>query len=181
MPATENLLKYQKLVVIPPVIASALYVYFLRSYSAARRKGETAVVTKSSSKPTNSSNSAATSTRKHVGVNMQFFKQMRMLLPILVPGFFSKESALLISLGAVLIARTWLDIWFSAFNGQVVKAIVGRDKATFVARAGIEFGFMMWPLSIVNNSLKLLINALSISFRERLTKVIILYCKSNIT
>jgi ATP-binding cassette subfamily D (ALD) protein 3 len=102
---------------------------------------------------------------------MRFFKQMKMLLPILVPGPLSRETGLLVALAGVLIARTWLDIWFSAFNGQVVKSIVSRDRATFVARAGIEFGLMMWPLSVVNNSLKLLINALSISFRERLTKV----------
>ena len=82
------------------------------------------------------------------------------------------ESGLLVSLAGVLIARTWLDIWFSSFNGQVVKAIVSRDKATFIARAGIEFLLMMWPLSIVNNSLKLLINALSLAFRRRLTEVL---------
>jgi ATP-binding cassette subfamily D (ALD) protein 3 len=83
-----------------------------------------------------------------------------------------KESVLLALLATVLFARTWLDIWFSAFNGQVVKAIVSRDKGNFIASVVVEFGFMMWPLSIVNNSLKLLINALSLSFRSRLTKVI---------
>jgi hypothetical protein len=32
-------------------------------------------------------------------------------------GLFSKESGLLVVLATVLIARTWLDIWFSGFNG----------------------------------------------------------------
>lgn len=73
-------------------------------------------------------------------------------------------------------------VWFSAFNGQVVKSIgtfpvnfkltlfvVSRDYNAFVAFAGVEFALMMWPLSIVNNSMKLLISALSLSFRSRLT------------
>ncbi|OBZ84181.1 ATP-binding cassette sub-family D member 3 [Choanephora cucurbitarum] len=97
--------------------------------------------------------------KKHrkVGVNADFFEQMKKLLPICIPA-------------SVLIARTWLDIWFSGFNGSVVKSIVSRNKKEFIARAIIEFGIMMWPMSIVNNSLKLTINALALSFRERLTK-----------
>ncbi|KAI8382979.1 ABC transporter transmembrane region 2-domain-containing protein [Blakeslea trispora] len=110
--------------------------------------------------------------KKHrkVGVNADFFEQMKRLLPICIPGVFSKESGLLVILATVLIARTWLDIWFSGFNGSVVKSIVSRNKKEFIARAIIEFGLMMWPMSIVNNSLKLTINALALSFRERLTK-----------
>jgi ATP-binding cassette subfamily D (ALD) protein 3 len=73
---------------------------------------------------------------KKVGVNTEFFEQMKKLLPICVPGklglytksprdgilisrlgLFSKESGLLVVLATVLIARTWLDIWFSGFNG----------------------------------------------------------------
>ncbi|KAI9282369.1 ABC transporter transmembrane region 2-domain-containing protein [Sporodiniella umbellata] len=107
---------------------------------------------------------------KRVGVNAEFFDQMKRLFPICVPGVFSKESGLLVVLASVLIARTWLDIWFSGFNGQVVKAIVSRDRKEFISRAIVEFGLMMWPMSIVNNSLKLTINALALSFRERLTK-----------
>ncbi|KAI8074343.1 ABC transporter transmembrane region 2-domain-containing protein [Gilbertella persicaria] len=102
---------------------------------------------------------------KRVGVNADFFEQMKKLLPICIP-----ESGLLIVLASVLIARTWLDIWFSGFNGSVVKSIVSRNKKEFIARAIVEFGLMMWPMSIVNNSLKLTINALALSFRERLTK-----------
>ncbi|KAI7891185.1 ABC transporter transmembrane region 2-domain-containing protein [Mucor mucedo] len=107
---------------------------------------------------------------KKVGVNAEFFEQMKKLLPICVPGVFSKESGLLVILATVLIARTWLDIWFSGFNGSVVKAIVSRDRKQFIAKAIVEFGLMMWPMSIVNNSLKLTINALALCFRQRLTK-----------
>ncbi|CAG8744637.1 33219_t:CDS:2, partial [Racocetra persica] len=80
---------------------------------------------------------------KKIGVDARFFAQVRKLLPICIPGFASKETVLLISLALVLIARTWLDIWFSGFNGHVVKAIVSRDRKTFIALAVVEFGFMM--------------------------------------
>ena len=69
----------------------------------------------------------------------------------------------------ILIVRTGLDIWFTAFNGSVVRAIVTRDWKMFTKNAIYLFGFMMWPMSIVNNSIKLLISSLSLSFRSRLT------------
>ncbi|KAJ1499288.1 ATP-binding cassette sub- D member 3, partial [Coelomomyces lativittatus] len=92
------------------------------------------------------------------------------LLPICIPGWKSKESGYLVCLALVLIARTWLDIWFSGFNGKVVKAIVCRDRKTFLTKALFEFGFMMWPLSMVNHSLKLCISSLALAFRTRLTQ-----------
>jgi len=108
--------------------------------------------------------------RKRVGVDAQFVRQLKKLLPICIPSVYSREFGLLFTLAVVLLGRTWLDIWFSAFNGEVVKAIVTRDKKTFIQKAVIEFGLMMWPMSVVNNMLKLCINSLAISFRSRLTK-----------
>ncbi|KAI9323415.1 ABC transporter transmembrane region 2-domain-containing protein [Dichotomocladium elegans] len=83
-----------------------------------------------------------------VGVNAEFLRQMRDLLPICIPGVFTKEAGLLAALATVLIARTWLDIWFSGFNGAVVKAIVSRNREAFIARAIVEFGLMMLLSSI---------------------------------
>lgn len=107
--------------------------------------------------------------RKRVGVNAQFLQQLRKLLPICIPSVYSREFGLLMTLAVVLLGRTWLDIWFSAFNGEVVKAIVTRNKREFVRKAVIEFGLMMWPMAVVNSMLKLTINSLAISFRSRLT------------
>lgn len=72
-------------------------------------------------------------------------------------------------LAVTLIIRTGLDIWFSTFNGVVVRSIVSRDWDLFVKNAVVLFGVMMWPMSIVNNFLKLTINTLALSFRSRLT------------
>ncbi|KAI1316372.1 ATP-binding cassette sub- D member 3 [Mortierella claussenii] len=107
---------------------------------------------------------------RRVGVDRHFVEQLKKLLPVCIPGLASKEAGLLAALASILIARTWLDVWFSGLNGAVVKAIVSRDRKKFIAKAIIEFGLMMWPMSIVNNSLKFTISALALSFRERLTK-----------
>lgn len=87
-----------------------------------------------SKKPTSSNQKK----HKKVGVNAEFLEQMKKLFPICVPGkkrrgkyfkegwqtisvgLFSKESCLLVVLASVLIARTWLDIWFSGFNGYTL-------------------------------------------------------------
>jgi len=106
---------------------------------------------------------------KKVGVDLQFLKQLSRLLPICVPGVASKEFLMLASLAATLIVRTWLDIWFSAFNGVVVRSIVTRDWQLFMKNSLFLFGMMMWPMSLVNNTLKLNINMLALAFRSRLT------------
>lgn len=106
---------------------------------------------------------------KRVGVDAQFMAQLRKIIPICVPGVASKEFGMLMSLAGILIARTWLDIWFSGFNGVVVRSIVSRNWPLFLKNALILFGMMMWPMSVVNNSLKLNINLLALAFRSRLT------------
>ena len=108
--------------------------------------------------------------KKRVGVDAQFLSQLKRLLPICIPGWTSKEMGLLTGLAVILIARTWLDIWFSGFNGVVVRSIVTRDWELFVKNALLLFGFMMWPMSVVNNSLKLVISKLALAFRTRLTR-----------
>jgi ATP-binding cassette subfamily D (ALD) protein 3 len=67
--------------------------------------------------PKLSTRSQKKAVRKKVGVNATFFRQMAKLLPICIPSAVSRETTLLAALAIVLIARTWLDIWFSAFNG----------------------------------------------------------------
>lgn len=97
-------------------------------------------------------NSAATSesseSRKldRVGVNLNFLVQMKKLLPICIPGVFCRESGLLMILALILIFRTYLDIWFSGFNGTVVRAIVSKDKKSFIKSGIYIFGLMMWPM-----------------------------------
>ncbi|KAJ1650079.1 hypothetical protein IWQ61_009019, partial [Dispira simplex] len=139
------------------------------------RKAHRQWFAKRQSKPRSSSHESKTTAslgKKHrrIGVDAQFVAEIKRLLPICIPGFKSTEFFLLVALAGVLIIRSWLDIWFSSFNGTVVKAIVSRNRSQFIAKAVFEFGIMMWPLSIVNNSLKLIINTLALRFRTRLTR-----------
>jgi len=108
--------------------------------------------------------------KRTAAVDRRFFEQIRRLVPILVPGIRSKEFGLVISLALVLVLRTYLDIWFSGFNGAVVKSIVSRNKKVFKRKAIYEFAIMMWPLSIVNNALKLTKSSLALAFRQRLSQ-----------
>lgn len=106
---------------------------------------------------------------RKVYVDATFVRNMKRLSLILFPkGLCSREGSMVIGLAIVLIARTWLDIWFSGFNGSAVRAIVTKNKLGFVQLMA-EFGLMMWPLSIVNNMLKLCISSISLMFRTRLT------------
>lgn len=178
MSRADSILKYKSLVFVPPVVAGGLYAYFLNSFAKSKKqKADTSAADKGSNEEIQAtaqkekaSSGGAKKQSQRVGLNMRFIKQMQKLLPILIPGVFSREAGLLGALAAVLVARTWLDIWFSSFQGYVVKSIVSRDRKAFNASIFVVFALMMWPMSVVNNSLKLLINALSLSFRSRLTK-----------
>ncbi|CAG8460082.1 14752_t:CDS:10 [Funneliformis caledonium] len=144
------------------LVGGVFAVYLIKQYVEQERKKQVS----------HAANAQETKNRrqKRIGVDSRFLTQIKKLLPICIPGIASKEATLLVTLAMVLIARTWLDIWFSGFNGHVVKAIVSRDRKTFIARAVVEFGFMMWPMSVINNSLKLTISALALAFRTRLTR-----------
>jgi len=126
--------------------------------------------TTSTQKSNKISNTGNKLKKRTAAVDKRFFEQIRKLIPILVPSVKSKEFALVVSLAVVLILRTYLDIWFSGFNGAVVKSIVSRNKSVFKRKAIYEFAIMMWPLSIVNNALKLTKSSLALAFRNRLSQ-----------
>lgn len=178
----------KKLVAGVSLVSAGLWYYYQQQHKQKlarellKQKRAAALALASSSSASGEGNSASSSTAagqegqkpagrgKRVGVDAEFLRQLKKLLPICIPGVLSREFGLLAALALVLLGRTWLDIWFSAFNGEVVKAIVTRDKKTFIAKAVVEFGLMMWPMSVINNLLKLLISSLAISFRSRLTR-----------
>ncbi|ORZ16636.1 ABC transporter transmembrane region 2-domain-containing protein [Lobosporangium transversale] len=145
------------------------YILVRRQQTRAKRRARQQRAAAGTATGSTSDSSAGNKPRR-VGVDRHFVEQLKKLLPICIPGLASREAGLLAALATILIARTWLDVWFSGLNGSVVKAIVSRDRKRFIAKAMIEFGLMMWPMSIVNNSLKFTISALALSFRERLTK-----------
>lgn len=56
-------------------------------------------------------------------VNARFFAQLKELLRIMIPGFWTKETAFLISIAASLIARTFCDLWLIK-NGTLIERYI---------------------------------------------------------
>jgi ATP-binding cassette, subfamily D (ALD), peroxisomal long-chain fatty acid import protein len=57
-------------------------------------------------------------------VDGEFFKRVKRLIEIVVPGWTTPEAKILLKLSVLLVARTILSIWLADVNGAVVKAIV---------------------------------------------------------
>ena len=62
-------------------------------------------------------------------LNLDFFRNLRKLLGIVLPGVWSKEFGLLGAHSLTLVARTFLSIYVAGLEGRMVKHIVKRDKA----------------------------------------------------
>lgn len=53
-------------------------------------------------------------------VDAKFFAQFKMLLKIMIPGFWSKETGFLFLVAASLVARTLCDLWMIN-NGTLIE------------------------------------------------------------
>ncbi|XP_054723469.1 ATP-binding cassette sub-family D member 3-like [Uloborus diversus] len=104
-----------------------------------------------------------------VQVDMNFFRQLKAILQIILPSVFTKEFAYVVMIAGTLVGRTLCDIWM-IHNGTVIeRAIITQDIALF--RKSLEaFIFAMPMLSLVNNAMKFGLNELRLHFRSRLTK-----------
>jgi hypothetical protein len=79
--AVSTLLKYKTSVAIPPVIAAALYVYFLKTFASRKRAYSATDLSSIAHK-----DGKRGSSKQRVGVNRRFFDEMSRILPIIVPG-----------------------------------------------------------------------------------------------
>ncbi|KAJ6637593.1 ATP-binding cassette sub-family D member 3 [Pseudolycoriella hygida] len=101
-------------------------------------------------------------------VNSLFFKQLRELLDIIIPGFWSKECALLFLIGGSLVARSVSDIWLIQTITMVEGAVVTMDKKKF--RINILRYFSALPMiAVINNVLKWGLGELKLRFRTNLS------------
>lgn len=64
--------------------------------------------------------------RRTPGVNLEFFKQMKFLLKLMIPTIWSKQIALLVAHTGTLVARTFLSIYVAKLEGKIVKEIVQK-------------------------------------------------------
>lgn len=98
-----------------------------------------------------------------------FLRNLFHFLRVAIPGLRTREFATVVAVACLLGVRSWLDLWASANGGKVVKAIVGRDRNAFVRTAVIDIGCMMFPMALVNNTLKYMLQRLSVLMRRRLS------------
>ncbi|XP_067951363.1 ATP-binding cassette sub-family D member 2-like [Watersipora subatra] len=104
---------------------------------------------------------------KNPGVNKQFFKELLELLKILIPGFWSKENAILTAHTCSLIMRTFLSIYVARLDGKIVKTIVQKDAKKFIWRLSLWVAIAI-PATFINSLIRYLENKLGLALRTRL-------------
>ncbi|KAG5332452.1 ABCD2 protein, partial [Acromyrmex charruanus] len=107
--------------------------------------------------------------RLSFGLNRDFFRQLMMLLKIMVPGWRTREMGLLTCATLTLLARTFLSVYVAELEGQIVKRIVLRDVRGFGLMLARWFAIAL-PATFVNSAIRYLEGRLALSFRERLVK-----------
>ncbi|KAH8273347.1 hypothetical protein KR018_005304 [Drosophila ironensis] len=101
-------------------------------------------------------------------VNSVFFKQLRQLLPILIPGLWSVETGLLVLVAASLIGRSVSDIWMIQNATVVESTIIHMDRTKFKT-ALLKYLTALPAISVVTNVLKWSLGELKLRFRTNLT------------
>ncbi|KAK8738114.1 hypothetical protein OTU49_004047 [Cherax quadricarinatus] len=112
--------------------------------------------------------SGSSGDKRRVHVNREFFKSLRGILRILVPGFWTAESGFLILVAATLVVRSMCDIWM-IHNGTLIEsAIISKDLNHFL-RHLVELVLAMPAISLINNVLKYGLFEMKLRFRTRLS------------
>jgi ATP-binding cassette subfamily D (ALD) protein 3 len=116
------------------------------------------------------SGSASSQTKSsRPGVDAVFFRRLRGLLTVLVPGPASAEAAWLFAVAVLMGVRTWCDVVMIANQVATERSIISRDRPAFLRNLA-WFVSLHLPVSVVNNLLKYGLGELALRFRERLTR-----------
>ncbi|KAL6098200.1 abcd3 [Pungitius sinensis] len=107
--------------------------------------------------------------KDRAAVDKVFFSRIFEILRILVPQLICKETGYLILIAAMLVTRTYCDVWMIQNGTMIESAIIGRSTKDFKAFL-FSFVKVMPLIALVNNFLKLGLYELKLRFRERLTK-----------
>ncbi|XP_046419579.1 ATP-binding cassette sub-family D member 3 [Neodiprion fabricii] len=101
-------------------------------------------------------------------VNAEFFRQLRQLIAIGVPGVFSTESGYLLLIAVALVVRSFCDLWMINAGTLIESSIVSMNGPLF--RKRLFWFFSALPLvSIVNNILKYGIGEVKLRLRTNIT------------
>ncbi|KAK3371339.1 ABC transporter transmembrane region 2-domain-containing protein [Lasiosphaeria ovina] len=114
---------------------------------------------------------AAKKKKKKVELNREFFRSLLRLLRIVVPGWRSKETRLLISHSFFLVVRTLISLKVAAMDGAIVKALVKGNGREFLMRI-VWWMLIAVPATFTNSMLSYHQAELSLRYRTRLTQFI---------
>jgi len=109
--------------------------------------------------------------RKKVELNREFFRSLLRLLRVVIPGWKSKETRLLISHSFFLVVRTLISLKVAAMDGAIVKALVKGNGREFLMRI-VYWMLIAVPATFTNSMLSYHQAELSLRYRTRLTQYI---------
>ncbi|XP_029482453.1 ATP-binding cassette sub-family D member 3-like isoform X1 [Oncorhynchus nerka] len=133
-----------------------------------RRRGGKSSSTKGGSELVLSNEDKAAK-KDRAAVDYVFFLRISKILRIMVPRWFCKETGYLLFIAAMLVTRTYCDVWMIQNGTMIESAIISRNNADFKNYL-FKCCKAMPIFALVNNLLKLGLNELKLKFRERLTK-----------
>lgn len=91
-------------------------------------------------------------------MNAEFFRQLKLLLGILIPKTWSVESGLLVAVAASLIARSISDVWMISNATQIESTIITMHKPGFRKALLRYFAALPLVIRIFLDSIKCLSN-----------------------
>lgn len=118
---------------------------------------------------TTSSEGADVTAKKKVELNREFFRSLLRLMKIVVPGWHSKETRLLLSHSFFLVIRTLISVKVAEMDGAIVKALVKGNGREFLVRI-MWWMLIAMPATFTNSMLSYHQAELSLKYRTRLTQ-----------
>lgn len=82
---------------------------------------------------------AAAASAKKVGVNKEFFRQLRAIFKILIPSSKSKELLIFFIHTGYLLLRTYLSVLVARLDGALVRDLVSANGKGFIRGLGLWF------------------------------------------
>lgn len=109
--------------------------------------------------------------KKKVALDREFFRSLLRLIKIVIPGWRSKETRLLISHSFFLVLRTLISLKVAEMDGAIVKALVKGHGKEFLKRI-LWWMIIAVPATFTNSMLSYHQAELSLKYRTRLTQYI---------
>lgn len=98
------------------------------------------------------------------GIDREFLVQLKKLLRLMVPGFWTREVGLLSMHTLALICRTFMSIFVATMEGKMVKYIVRRDVPNFGLML-LKWLLCALPATFLNSMIRYLECKLALAFR----------------